>query len=59
MMCVLKGMAPVSDGGESPLLSVTGVPSSAYRRPDYPLVGCSPAEPTSVSPGKSAIPNGR
>ncbi len=26
------------------------------RRPGYPLVGCSPAEPTSVSPGGRRIP---
>ena len=29
---------------------------SAYRRPGYPLAGCSPAEPTSVSPGEAGIP---
>src|SRR5437660_3584781 len=29
---------------------------SAYLRPSYPLAGCSPAEPTSVSPGENAIP---
>jgi len=25
------------------------------RRPDYPLVGCVPAEPTSVSPGDRKV----
>jgi hypothetical protein len=30
----------------------------AYRRPGYPLAGCSPAEPASVSPGEKAIPCG-
>src|ERR1700677_2379442 len=29
---------------------------SAYHRPSYPLAGCSPAEPASVSPGKREIP---
>src|SRR5450755_689728 len=29
---------------------------SAYLRPSYPLAGCSPAEPTSVSPGEKSIP---
>src|SRR5277367_3265605 len=28
---------------------------SAYLRPSYPLAGCSPAEPTSVSPGEQSI----
>src|SRR5277367_6348707 len=31
---------------------------SAYLRPSYPLAGCSPAEPASVSPGEKAIPQG-
>ena len=31
---------------------------SAYRRPSYPLAGCSPAEPTTISPGEKAIPQG-
>src|SRR5271155_3284062 len=31
---------------------------SAYLRPGYPLAGCSPAEPTSVSPGETVIPGG-
>jgi hypothetical protein len=31
-----------------------GAPS-AHRRPGYPLVGCAPAEPTSVSPGVAMI----
>jgi hypothetical protein len=29
---------------------------SAHRRPGYPLAGCSPAEPASVSPGGKAVP---
>src|SRR5258706_15423877 len=29
---------------------------SAYLRPSFPLAGCSPAEPASVSPGTKAIP---
>ncbi len=29
---------------------------SAYLRPSYPLAGCSPAEPASVSPGEKSIP---
>ena len=29
---------------------------SAYHRPGYPLAGCSPAEPASVSPGRGEIP---
>jgi len=33
-----------------------GPTPSAYLRPSYPLAGCSPAEPTSVSPGETAIP---
>jgi hypothetical protein len=32
-----------------------GVPS-VHRRPDYPLVGCAPAEPASVSPGVVKLP---
>lgn len=27
------------------------------RRPDYPLAGCVPAEPASVSPGKGNVTN--
>src|SRR5437588_6055168 len=30
----------------------------AHRRPGYPLAGCSPAEPTSVSPGDVDVPQG-
>jgi hypothetical protein len=37
----------------------TVVAPSARRRPGYPLMGCSPAEPTSVSPGGTAIPQER
>src|SRR5271155_253216 len=33
-----------------------GPTPSAYLRPRYPLAGCSPAEPTSVSPGGTVIP---
>jgi hypothetical protein len=50
---VLKGMAPASDGGENApgQESPEADAPSARRRPGYPLVGCSPAEPTAVSPG--------
>src|ERR671910_169802 len=30
----------------------------ARHRPGYPLVGCSPAVPTSVSPGRCDLPQG-
>src|SRR5438477_10892639 len=30
----------------------------AHRRPGYPLAGCSPAEPTSGSPGDVDVPQG-
>src|SRR5438270_13796780 len=36
----------------------TGRTPSAYLRPGYPLAGCSPAEPASVSPGAEVIPLG-
>ena len=32
---------------------------SVHRRPGYPLVGCAPAEPTSVSPGGEGIAKAR
>ena len=35
----------------SPGFAAQGRRASARRRPGYPLVGCTPAEPTSVSPG--------
>src|SRR5438094_643171 len=39
-------------GKESPLgWWPRGAAPSARRRPGYPLVGCTPAEPASVSPG--------
>lgn len=56
-----RGMAPVTDdeGGEAEqgpsATSVdegpVGVAPSVHRRPGYPLVGCAPAEPASVSAG--------
>src|ERR1700685_2417469 len=58
-LCVLGGMAQESDGRErrGPWSNDTrGQAPSAYLRPSYPLAGCSPAEPTSVSPGEEAIP---
>src|ERR1019366_3836780 len=59
MLCVLGGMTQVSDGRErrGPWSDdARGQAPSAYLRPSYPLAGCSPAEPTSVSLGKKAIP---
>ena len=48
-------MAPVSDGVEQrPPMALHHQGSdapSAHRRPGYPLSGCVPAEPDSVSPG--------
>ena len=60
LQCVLRGMAQVSDGKKRPLVSRTQGPRSpsAYLRPGYPLAGCSPAEPASVSPGEQAITEG-
>src|SRR5271154_97003 len=59
MPCVLGGMAQVSDGrgrrGPGSADRPGGQRPSAYLRPRYPLAGCSPAEPTSVSPGEKAI----
>ena len=49
------GMARVSEGKvRAPTTEWSAEPSwwpSAHRRPGYPLAGCSPAEPASVSPG--------
>src|SRR5229473_2833391 len=59
MPCVLRGMTQVSDGRErrGPWSDdARDQAPSAYLRPSYPLAGCSPAEPTSVSPGEKAIP---
>src|SRR5215472_6463794 len=53
-------MAPVSDGGEGPpahLRGARGPVPSAHRRPGYPLSGCVPAEPDSVSPGGPTLTN--
>jgi len=52
--CVFGGMALASEGREkkSPRGGwPRGGAPSARRRPGYPLVGCTPAEPTSVWPG--------
>src|SRR6266851_5231564 len=59
MPCVLRGMTQVSDGRErrGPWSDdARDQAPSAYLRPSYPLAGCSPAEPTSVSPGEKSIP---
>src|SRR5260370_23956380 len=62
MPCVLGGMAPVTTaGGRKERLRRHGWTRGAkylvvHRRPSYPLAGCSPAEPTSVSPGALTIP---
>ena len=55
---VLGGMAPASNGGKSaPGRNGPGADAPlARRRPGYPLVGCAPAEPTSVSPGGRRLP---
>jgi len=45
--------APAHQRGQGPSWDVRSV----HRRPDYPLVGCAPAEPTSVSPGATEIPD--
>lgn len=52
-----RGMARRPMGSENPLRSETvgGWTPSACRRPGYPLMGCSPAEPISVSPGLTDI----
>ena len=62
MLCVLGGMAPVTTaGGRKKRLRRHGWTRGAkylvvHRRPSYPLVGCSPAGPTSVSPGALTTP---
>src|SRR5436305_1869099 len=59
---VYRGPAPVSKGGESRLPDHRSGPGAdrdaplAQRRPSYPLVGRSPAEPAAVSPGGRAVP---
>src|SRR5579863_3059995 len=56
--CVLGGIAPASEGGEEspwPWERPGARAPSARLRPGYPLVGCSPAEPTSVSPGVRGV----
>ena len=45
---MLGMMFKKNDGGENANLLP---PSSVANAPGYPLAGCSPAEPTSVSPG--------
>jgi putative transposase len=55
---VFQGMAPVSKGGEStpgPTGPGTDAPS-ARQRPGYRLVGCSPTEPSAISPGGWRMP---
>jgi putative transposase len=49
--CVFRGIAPASAGEGEKSPWAQGEAPAARRRPGYPLVGCSPAEPTSVSPG--------
>src|SRR5690242_10521276 len=62
MPCVLGGMAQVTiRRRRKERLRRHGWTRGAkylvvHRRPGYPLVGCSPAEPTSVSPGVKTIP---
>jgi len=63
LRCVLGGMAPVPEGQETAPGPPTwrghlAVALSVHRRPSYPLAGCSPAEPASVSPGAKAIHQG-
>ena len=61
MPCVLKGMPPVTTaGGRNERLRRHGWTRGVkylvvHRRPGYPLIGCSPAEPTSVSLGEKSI----
>ena len=49
----------MSDGGERgprpPEPSGASEAPSAHRRPGYPLSGCVPAEPDSVSPGRGTV----
>src|SRR3954451_18020263 len=55
---IFGGITPVSDDGGGPLAHQRGargpVPS-AHHRPGYPLSGCVPAEPDSVSPGGPTV----
>jgi hypothetical protein len=59
-----QGIAPVSEGEFEEGTLVHGCGSegsrapSAHRRPSYPLTGCVPAEPASVSLGGETIPKG-
>ncbi len=59
---IFGGMSLVSHGGEAgPRATYVGRGPNgdaplAHRRPGYPLVGCSPAEPTAVSPGATDVP---
>ena len=59
-----QGIAPVSEGGNEEGALVHGCGSegsgapSAHRRPSYPLAGCVPAEPASVSLGGETIAKG-
>ncbi len=65
MRCVLRGMAQVTNSGcarkDSAGMVGPAEPSTwlVHLRPGYPLAGCSPAEPASVSPGVKAIPEAR
>src|SRR5438477_8614878 len=57
-MCVFGGIAPASDGGKRlPEECLREPAPSARRRPGYPLAGCTPAEPASVSPGVTKLPH--
>ena len=54
---IFSGMAPVSDDAEqrdpqTPLASR----GQMHHRPEYPSLGCVPAEPDSVSPGTFGVP---
>jgi len=50
-------MAPVFQGMKKPRASTaTGQVPWTHRRPSYPLSGCVPAEPDSVSPGTTILP---
>src|SRR5262245_5342926 len=53
------GRGRVKRGGcPRPTAWSEGPKPSAHRRPGYPSVGCAPAEPASVSPGKEKIARG-
>src|ERR1051326_119780 len=54
---VFGGIAPAADSRkESPRAAgPEGLALSARRRPGYPLAGCAPAEPASVSPGTFTV----